>query len=826
MNYRFSGLLVASSLTVALAASAGTLPSLPSAFNASTGYVRLNKADDVTVGSSSFLYGGHWSDGAVPHSGTNYYAGTTIATVLTENDAEITPELEYLLTFQGDSLVVASQFWHLHGSRTFTIPTLHLIAGGYFHYSGGKTPLQGTAYIHTRASQPGYLRFGMSGTGAQPFGMKMVGDADSVLEFRYTSTQSGYFLISGDLSEYGGILRVTRHTNTVAAGPFYDGLKLSSSVVEGTVELERGTRLELQSASGTSLGGLVAAETSTVKLKSGADLTVGALSLADGVTIDCAYDTTAGTASKIVVTGSAALLGVTTLKISNLALTATEHEVELMRFPAGTAVSESSFALDVALTDNYATLMAELVLKDNGANGKSLCVTLPRKVTHYSEAPTSQDNSDFTNASRGGDPYWSDGLYPLHPDAAAATAVYYNDKANMQMPRIGDQILQFPGRALVLKNVAMNAFSQSGGLSIPLLILNDGDVLLDTGSWSNQPKMYDLDGNGFSTFRLTGGKIVLLGTATCIFRQYEEWGYSLVESELVGGAPISLTTYGTCGNIKASRGTHEFSALNTNFTGRITVSVDRGRNAKWAEGLYVPNMTQCVSLVVRNGLNLGGACASYTYNALQLEQYSRLIAVDRDITLSDGLNRGLSIGNIGRIVVTNGLALTVNWPVTLHGKLLKERDGTLVLGGSAMKFGGSEQSDTPTAGSNLVQVAAGWLKVTNAAAADGAAVSFDTGAGLAVDVGATAEQTLRLVKDGSSLSAAGAIPVRLDGEVPTEAKTTTVLCTTTSAGLTFNVANASALKGVAVSTVRAETVAGVTTYSVDLERRGFSIFFR
>jgi len=38
MNHRFSGLLVASSLAAALAASAGTLPSLPSAFNASTGY--------------------------------------------------------------------------------------------------------------------------------------------------------------------------------------------------------------------------------------------------------------------------------------------------------------------------------------------------------------------------------------------------------------------------------------------------------------------------------------------------------------------------------------------------------------------------------------------------------------------------------------------------------------------------------------------------------------------------------------------------------------------------------------------------------------------
>ena len=806
-------------------ASAGTLPTLPSTFDASTGYVRLSAADGVAVGTSSFLYGNHWSDKAVPHSGTNYYAGTTIATVMTENDSEITPEREYLLTFQGDSLVVASQFWHLHGSRTFTIPELHLVSGGYFHYTGIKAALQGTAYIHTRASNPGYFAYSMSSQNDEPFGMKLVGDADSVLEFRFGSTASGHFSLTGDLSEYGGRLRVCRHTREDAAGPFNDGLKVASPTVEGTIELDRGTRLELTSASGTTLGGLAAAEAATVKFMAGANLTVGDLTLADGVTLVFAHDSTSGNLSKIEVTRSAFVSGVTKLTVSGLSLGKTEQEIELMHFPAGVDVSPNAFALSVGGSSEYVNLVAKLVLRDNGANGTSLCVAVPRQVSHRA-VKGSTATSDFTNASNmeGGEPYWDDNLYPLHPEAQAATAIYYDDMADMQMPSIGNAMLQFPGQALVLKGKALNAFAQSGGLSIPLLVLNDGDVLLDTGSYSMTPVIRDFDGRAFQTFRLSGGTIQLLGTSTCTFRQYEEMGYSLVESELVGAAPIQLTTYGTCSNIKNSRSTHEFAALNTNYAGRITVTVSTGRNSGWPEGVYVPNMTQCVSLVLRDGRNLGGVCANYTYNALQLEQYSRLVPVDGDVTLADGLNRGLSIGSVGRIVVTNGLSFTVNWPVTLHGKLLKENAGTLVLGGGAMKFGGSAQSDAPTAGSNLVQVAEGWLKVTNAAAADGAAVSFDPGAGLAVNLGATADETLRLVKDGSSLTTSGALPVRLDGTRPAALQTTTVLCTTKTAGLTFDVKKGPRLRGVSIGAVCAEKdVNDVWTYSVPVRLRGFAI---
>jgi hypothetical protein len=75
--------------------------------------------------------------------------------------------------------------------------------------------------------------------------------------------------------------------------------------------------------------------------------------------------------------------------------------------------------------------------------------------------------------------------------------------------------------------------------------------------------------------------------------------------------------------------------------------------------------------------------------------------------------------------------LTLATQTTLAGTLVKEGSGTLALGGT-LKFT-SAQSDTPSAGANILQVLNGRVRPVSKSGADGLAISFaaDTGLRLA-----------------------------------------------------------------------------------------------
>jgi len=828
--------VVAVAALVSGAAHAGTLPPLPSTFDASTGYVTMTASDGATVGGQSFAAALHWSDGAAPHSGTNYYvSGSSQLWTPHPTDLPKTDDVARK-TFQGDSLVLAGCFWSFNDKNEITIPTLHAVGGGYFNYSGEKPQLHGTCYVHSRSSSPAYLMFAMNSSAIiQKFGMDLVGDEDSWFECRYNNSNNWALRLTGDLSQYSGTLRVKRHSGT-ATGVVHDGLYIDSPVLDGRLTCDQDTLLVLSSVSGFQCRSLTLGANMNVELTQGATVTVGDLTFGDGVSMDFKFDAQTGAAAKIVVTNALTVSGTVHLSLTNLVLASTAHEVELLQVPAGVALSAASFVPELSDELGYLARFLTLTVRDDGADGKTLVLNQPRMVTRIGPNSTGQTDSDYTNPTNAaGKYYWSDHLQPVPSNTLSDVTIYYNAAADSQTPNIGAKYLEIPALAYVLKGRTHNAFSTSAGIITDRFICDGAFFQLCTGSTSTTPQFKDLDGVAHSVYRIKGGVVEVQGSAATTFLIYEKSRLCRIESELVGGGPITLTSLNYAGNILDNRAHHEFAAFNTNFTGRIalTQTYNKRTDGKWPEGAYVPNMDQCVSLYVRDSRNLGGACESYTYNALELEQYSRLLPVDGDITLPSGLNRGLAIGNIGRIVVTNGLTCTVNWPITLKGKLLKEGAGTLVLGGSAMKFDGSAQSDTPTAGSNLVQVAAGWLKVTNADVLDGAALSFGSGAGLRFDVNPAdadlATYGLCDVKTGGAISG-DAVSVAFDG-------VTGPISHGTKLGL-FTLATeeaATALKAKlsfgklshnTVSTVVEQTALGYTVSAVFALKPGMMLMFR
>lgn len=81
---------------------------------------------------------------------------------------------------------------------------------------------------------------------------------------------------------------------------------------------------------------------------------------------------------------------------------------------------------------------------------------------------------------------------------------------------------------------------------------------------------------------------------------------------------------------------------------------------------------------------------------------------------------------------TGERTLDVKWPLLLSGKMWKEGNGTLVLGGE-MKHEAHDNgtlTDVPRAGSNLFEIVSGTVKIAHADALTGVETTIDSGASL------------------------------------------------------------------------------------------------
>lgn len=403
---------------------------------------------------------------------------------------------------------------------------------------------------------------------------------------------------------------------------------------------------------------------------------------------------------------------------------------------------------------------------------------------------------------------WSDGKLP-HGDAH-----YYSDVNYLRFPFATTTDYVFPGLSLTIaKGRCLTEIYKSFTVA---------DLYLMDGSW-----LYLWGGVTPSTLK---GRLHVSpdnDSGAVEFRFLHNRNLT-IESEMDGVGTLQLHGYS---GSAVPYGTAQLTALNTNFLGKIDVYLVKGTHS--TAGAFPTLDKMFMTLYATNQYNLGGVLGTFTFDALQLRNMSRLYTKG-SFTIGAALNRGIYIDWVGRLYVDAGHTLGVETDITYHGLLRKEGAGLLALGGTP-RFGTSgDAAAAPEANSNLLEVVAGSFKPLSATCLDGVAATFDAGTSLVYDLvpadSTLAEKGVTLSKAGSSISFADAsVPVSFDaGGVPFAGEAYSVgLFTGTAAQcavLKEKLSFTSPAKGYAVWT--AVTGEGPCTLVATVAYLGMTVIFR
>ena len=735
------------SIAIVAAPSVAMCNTLPDVFDESTGYVTMEtKGDASTEGNQSFFNARNWSDGRPPHGGTNYYVREGFAIGTPFSDGEVASRLETdldCLTFKGDSLVVAGSLRHLNGTYEFTIRDLHMLPGSYISYSTFKSSLNGRAVMHGTEDSPNWIRLALSTyRGVQPFGMDVEGGPDGVLGVEFTS-YSAWLKMTGDLSRFYGTMCVSVWSNsTYQVSPHPYGYYVATDAIGGTVQLEDPKAcLYVASRNGLTVGGIRTTGSSRQE-------SVGGLILMDGSGLSAS-------APRLTVTNSLSLaspLGVliagpsegvasgkTVLDTGSFPEPDAAGDLALIRLTPECVANGGGGSLDESIVVSNALSRSWTQWRDDVDGGRTLW--LVTCVSHTSQTDVKGRSSLVypTKTEGGSDFYWDDGSCPA--DDASSGGKGYFSSVSMDMPG-GGEIYDVPVRMLVQTALAQASTASAAGISCNDMVwLGAGLKAFSTGV-ADEPNRCHEDGNPYYFYKVRGNLRVPSGHDNTLLT-YGRRIVCRIESEVSGGGNFVLTTIDKSSNFKNHCGYHEFTAFNTNFTGKIraTVATATASGTQTPSGYTTPNLTEHVRLFVADERNLGGRMRRYTWDALFLEQYSELFALG-DVTLGDGWNRGVAIGNNGIMNVPDGATLTIMRPLNVNGNLFKVGAGTLALGG-VLSFGGESMSEVPSSGANRLIVSGGYVKPLAAHSFDGLAMTFTNNAAIAID-GVTLDEELRV----------------------------------------------------------------------------------
>lgn len=196
---------------------------------------------------------------------------------------------------------------------------------------------------------------------------------------------------------------------------------------------------------------------------------------------------------------------------------------------------------------------------------------------------------------------------------------------------------------------------------------------------------------------------------------------------------------------------HWLTVANPDLTGKVRLcykqSYDCTKSAynySWVpdEGITLPNRTFGTRVFIDDPLCFGGPEPTFTYDALQIEDYTILHPM-RSMTFDDA-TRGIQIANnkaggapVARLDVTNDVVLTICQKINFTGAeatLVKEGEGLLAFGAGCRPTFGTEQSADPSVSSNnLFRILEGAFKPTAHGVCDGLQVSFGKDAKLVLD---------------------------------------------------------------------------------------------
>lgn len=211
---------------------------------------------------------------------------------------------------------------------------------------------------------------------------------------------------------------------------------------------------------------------------------------------------------------------------------------------------------------------------------------------------------------------------------------------------------------------------------------------------------------------------------------------------LSGEAFVSYEGYCESNESKKPNAYHGLTVANPDLTGKVRLCYQQDYVWNSGDGVTVPNETFGTRVFIDDPLCFGGPEPTFTYDALQIEDYTILHPM-KSMTFDDA-TRGIQIANnktggapVARLDVTNDVVLTICQKINFTGAeatLVKEGEGLLVFGAGCRPTFGTEQAADPSVSSNnLFRILEGAFKPTAHGVCEGLQVSFGKDAKLVLD---------------------------------------------------------------------------------------------
>lgn len=613
-------------------------------------------------------------------------------------------------TFNGHSLTLGISGGSTGSLNTYCkgdcIPTfanegLELVNGAidceFTANNGGEGTIDGKVTVKAKEAAPFQIRW--SYTGSKGAHLKLTGDLSGAetawlqvggrASSKKPVTTNNTLRLSGDTSGYLGHIVVTSDFARATYDLFGVGL-LGKSTLPGITEVKAGAVVQPLTKSDT--------------------LTFGTLNLRDGAAIRIPMSVTAGadgfttaiSAGKVVVTGTLSAERKVRLLVGSLGLTTVAVDIPVLTFPISSGLGDDDIVLDCP--NGSVSLKIE-----RGAETCTVSLVSPAFVYQTVSDPASIKNAANSTSSMTNEANWYvRGIPEKGRD-------YLVTKVNKTM------YLHTPGGN---RTGGDHAF---GGDS---LTIDDGCFLIGYADTFAIPRLCLLDGaylaqGQFASMTLTGDELRIPFGEVSI--QSMQNNLLTIDMPLSGAGEILMDGVTSTGS---PLGRIRFAKPSPNFRGRIHLA----QKDNTSSGAIVsPTFDKGFqTLQIDDQMELGGKLDDFDPSALFLERFGTLQAVET-FTIDTSMNRGIFVSGAdygGGLDVVASKELTLATQLTMDGVLYKKGAGTLTLAGT-VRFG-ADQSETPSATKNVLDVREGTLKLASATACDGLAVSFAAGTALAV----------------------------------------------------------------------------------------------
>lgn len=719
-------------------AAAATAVPTTTAEATAAGYVTMTAAD---AWGSCFTYstlddgngipyaGRVWSDGAAISAGKNYFAHTTtVAGGGTGN----TPGTLTIPGQAGDIFVYSGGTHSFRNTTKLDFRTRRVVVRNgakIAHYQDWLNLCAQFLEVQSTAASPFVYELNAANNTAgkarrATLTVALVGDADACMVLQPAQAEAGLFSeqLIGDASDFLGTMEVRGNGKVTAAGTGHF-VALGCSSFGGTVEAADGGGVSAMAGTNVAMralsllpGGIWHPGSQT--------WTIGDLSVSDGCRI-----ANVTTSTRIVVTNSVAhgdapvtfdFGGATVFTYdTNTSATKPAETNVILTLASGVAATLDDFAVTNVGTGPYGIphWRLELIPGENGVT--SLALVHDEVVIATASGLTPSSTS------------WSDGL-AVHADAE------YYAKWYQFAPDVADHCeYTFPGSCLTTIGSVTPWCEGTVAAKLVLPVRKSGEDAVRLYFYAS-----NLSSGHDRLQYIAGGTVTVpahsdAGTFA-VFQGYMN-NYFRLDSSLEGDGDIHVQI---ASNVSDPRFRAEFTGLNTNYMGKITVTtpVFAGDGAKPA----TPTKTYSTRFHMRDARNVGGKLAAFAWDGFTVANMS-CVVVTNDLLFDASLNRGIAVISQGRFDVADGAALTLATPITFAGELVKEGAGTLALSAKP-RFIDGEETTAPVAGANVLRVAEGALKIAGAEALAGLAVTFAAGTALHIPA----------VTDDADLAAYGA----------------------------------------------------------------------